>query len=78
MLRMGCRGDTSPMKWLTFVNLRFTMVNLLQLREMSNKNAVSAHFRFTNVNVLILQEGVFAPLLYRSASSGRSLNSSGY
>jgi hypothetical protein len=39
MLRMGCRGDTSPIGWLTFVNLRLPLVNLLQPREISSKNA---------------------------------------
>jgi hypothetical protein len=35
----GVGGDTSPIGWLTFVNLRLPMVNLLQLREISSKNA---------------------------------------
>lgn len=41
MLRTGSRGNTSPMKWLLFVNLRLPMVNLLQPREMSAKMRLS-------------------------------------
>lgn len=34
-----CGGDTSPMAWLTQVNVAFTRVNLMKRRGMSGENA---------------------------------------
>jgi RHS repeat-associated protein len=38
-LRQRSEGDTTPIKWLTRVNVSFTNVNVLRAREMSGKNA---------------------------------------